>query len=62
MINEFKKNIDGTEKRVNKSFKIEESLYIEFQDKLKNTKEIDNIGLTAGSWIRKQIILYMQNK
>lgn len=56
------KNLDGSEKRISKSFRIEESLYDEFKRQLKENKAVEDLGLTAGAWIRKQIILYLNNK
>lgn len=51
-------NNDGTEKRKPISFKIEKSIYDEFKEFLKTDNNPDNIGLTPGGWLRKQIILY----
>lgn len=56
-----KLNLDGTEQRVSKSFRIEESIFKEFKDKFKKNNKTEDLGLTIGAWIRKQIIIYNNN-
>jgi hypothetical protein len=56
-----KLNLDGTEQRVSKSFRIEETLFAQFKDKFKKNKNTEDLGLTMGAWIRKQIIMYINN-
>lgn len=53
----MKFNANGTEKKINKTFKIEQSIYNQFKEKLRVTQSAD-MGLTVGAWIRKQMILF----
>lgn len=58
----MKLKLDGTEKKITKSFKIEDTIYNEFRKLLKDEKDDNSIGLTAGTWIRKQMILFIQQQ
>jgi hypothetical protein len=52
--------VNNKEIRKTTSFKIEPSLMAQFKKILNSDNEENNIGLTPGSWIRKQIIIYIR--